>query len=79
MRDVLWQALVDRLRGASRIHVAGGILQALDPASSVYVDWQAELLRRQASGLELTEAASRRAALARYQMSRTRRKLGNGN
>jgi hypothetical protein len=79
MRDVLRQALADRLRGRSQLHVAQGIRDALNPASPRRAEWEAELSRREASGLIVTTTAQRRAAFADYQRRRATARLRDAN
>lgn len=78
-RASLFQALLGRTQGQSRQHVAAGILAALDPDGPDAVEWNAQMMRLQASGLELTEAATRQAAFMYRQVARTGRKLGDGD
>ena len=78
-RAGLFQALLGRTQGQSRQHVATGILTALDPAGSHFVEWKAQMMRLQASGIELTEAATRQVAFMHRQVRRTARKLSDGD
>jgi hypothetical protein len=78
-RAGLFQALLGRAQGQSRQHVATGILAALDPDGSHFIEWKAQMMRLQASGLELTEAATRQVAFMNRQVRRTARKLGDGD
>lgn len=78
-RTGLFQALLGRTQGLSRQHIADGILAALDPDGPDVVEWKAQMMRLQASGLELSEAATRQAAFMYRQVRRTARKLGDGD
>ena len=78
-RAGLFQEMLRRPPGPSRNHVATGTLPALDPGGSHFVEWKAQMLRLQASGLELTEAATRQVAFMHRQVWRTARKLSDGD
>jgi hypothetical protein len=78
-RSGLFQALIGRTQGQSRQHVADGIVAALDPDGPDFIEWKAQMMRLHASGLELTEAATRQAAFMYRQVRRTVRKLGDGD
>ena len=78
-RAGLFQALLGRTRGQSRQHVATGILTALNPAGSHFVEWKAQMMRLQASGLELTDAATRKVVFMHRQVLRTAQKLSDGD
>lgn len=78
VRDDLMQAMLGVTRGQAGHHVAEGLLAALDPESPGFVEWKAQMLRRQAAALELTMAATRKAGFSLRQVQRTTRKLTDG-
>lgn len=79
IRDRLRRALVERAAGQARMHVAGGVGAALAPDGPRAADWQAEILRRQAAGMDAAMAAARQAAFMRHQVRRAASKLIDGD
>jgi hypothetical protein len=78
-RNALLEALVGRAQGEARHHIASGVLAALRPDGPNTVEWTAQMMRLQASGLELTKSALRQAAFMYRQSRRARRKLTGGD
>jgi hypothetical protein len=78
-RDALLAALVGRAQGDARQHIASGVLAALRADGPNAAEWTAQMMRLQASGLELTKSATRQAAFMFRQSRRARRKLADGD
>lgn len=78
VRGDLMQAMLDLTRGQAAQHVSDRLLAALDPASSDFVEWEVQMLRRRARALELAMGATRQAGLSLRQVQRITRKLTDG-
>ena len=78
VRDEVNQAMVGLTRAQAAYHVAEQVRAALDPAAPNYVEWTAQMMRRQADALDTAMAATRKAGFALRQFERMTRRVIDG-